>query len=192
MPQPDKVMALDLPAEEAVLDEELSMVWEACRVKLGLLPNVLRSYTLRPEKLKCFLAFYNELMFGESGLSELEREMIAVVVSSVNHCYYCLVSHGATVRTLSDDPELGEMLVMNYRVAELSPRHRTMLDFVWKLAETPARMEEADRQSLRDAGFSDADIWDIAEVTGFYNFTNRLASATDMIPNPEYHGLSRG
>ncbi len=192
MPQPDKIMALEVPAEDEVLDDELRMVWEACRVKLGMVPNVLRAYTLRPEKLKRFLAFYNELMFGESGLSETEREMIAVVVSSVNHCYYCLVAHGAALRTLSGDPELGEMLAMNYRAAELSARHRAMLDFVWKLTESPSRIEDTDRQALRDAGFSDADIWDIAEVAGLYNLTNRLASATDMIPNPEYHKHSRG
>jgi uncharacterized peroxidase-related enzyme len=86
---------------------------------------------------------------------------------------------------------LGEMLVMNYRVAHLSARHRAMLDFAWKLTVTPHLMGEDDRQALRGQGFSDADIFDIADVAGFYNMSNRVASAVDMIPNPEYHQMDR-
>ena len=96
------------------------------------------------------------------------------------------------MREYSGEPELGELMVMNYRVADLSERHRAMLDFAVKLTETPHTIDEADRQALRDAGFSDQDIWDIANVAGFYNMTNRVASAVDMQPNLEYHALHRG
>ncbi len=117
--------------------------------------------------------------------------MIAVVVSSANRCYYCLVAHGQAVRELSGDPQLGEMLVMNYRVVELSARQRAMLDFVWKLTKVPHEIAEADRQALRDAGFSDADIFDICDVAAFFNYTNRMAHGLDMMPNREYHAMSR-
>jgi uncharacterized peroxidase-related enzyme len=127
---------------------------------------------------------------GPSGLSKLEREMIAVVTSSINHCY-CLTAHGAAVRQLSGDPALGELMVMNYRAAELPARQRAMLDFAAKLAEAPDKIVEADRQALRDCGFSDADIWDIAAVASFFNMSNRMAAATDMMPNPEYHRQAR-
>ena len=130
-------------------------------------------------------------MLGESGLSKLEREMIAVAVSSVNRCFYCLVAHGAAVRSLSGDPALGEMLAMNYRAADLDPRRRAMLDFAVKLTERPHEVEEPDRQALREAGFTDRDIWDIAAVAAFFNMSNRMASATDMRPNREYHGQAR-
>ena len=133
----------------------------------------------------------NDLMLGESGLSKLEREMIAVAVSSQNRCYYCLTAHGAAVRYLSGDPVLGEQLVMNYRAARLNKRQRAMLDFAVKLTVEPWTIEEADRERLRRAGFSDRDIWDIAAVAAFYNMTNRLASATDMRPNSQYHGQGR-
>jgi uncharacterized peroxidase-related enzyme len=126
-----------------------------------------------------------------SKLSPLEREMIAVVVSAVNRCYYCLVAHGQAVRKLSGDPELGEMLVMNYRVAKLSKRQRAMLDFAWKLTEMPALIEEPDRDALRASGFSEEEIWDIGETAAFYNFSNRMAFTTDMMPNREYHKLDR-
>jgi len=142
-------------------------------------------------KLSAFVAMYNDLMLAPSGLSKLEREMIAVAVSAHNRCFYCLVSHGAAVRQLSGDPPLGELMVMNYRTARLSERKRAMLDFAVKLTEEPWLIEEEDRARLRRAGFSDRDIWDIAAVAGFFNMTNRVASATDMRPNSVYQGQAR-
>lgn len=190
MPQPDQVMAIPVP-EAPDLDPEMQALFDKCVEKLGFVPNVLRAYSLRPKRLHNFAMLYNELMVGESGLSKLEREMIAVVVSCANHCYYCLVAHGQAVRKLSGDPQLGEMLAFNYRVAPLEPRRRAMLDFAWKLTKEPWTVGEEDRAALREAGFSQADVFDIADTVGFYNMSNRVASAVEMIPNPEYHTLDR-
>ncbi len=190
MPQPDHVTALD-DADESTLPEDLRPYFQKCRDKLGFVPNVLRAWLLRPEKLRSFIKLHDELMLGPSGLSKLEREMIAVVVSSWNRCYYCLVAHGAAVRKLSGDPQLGEMMAFNYRVADLPTRQRAMLDFAIKLTETPHEISGADRDGLSQQEFSDADIFDICEVTGFFNFTNRVAHGVDMMPNPEYHELGR-
>jgi uncharacterized peroxidase-related enzyme len=173
------------------LSESTEAYFDKCREKLGLVPNVLQAYAFDDKKLRAFTDMYNDLMLGASGLSKLEREMIAVAVSSVNHCYYCLTAHGAAVRQLSGDPALGEMMVMNYRAAALSPRQKAMLDFAVKLTETPAKIEEADRATLRTAGFSDRDIWDIASTAAFFNMSNRVAAAVDMRPNPEYHAMAR-
>jgi len=182
--------ALDLPMVDP-LPEQTRQYFDICTEKLGLVPNVLQAYAFDIEKLNAFTALYNDLMLADSGLTKLEREMIAVVVSSINKCFYCLTAHGAAVRELSGDPVLGEMLVMNYRVADLDPRQRAMLDFAAKLTEDCARIEEQDRETLRQAGFSDRDIWDIASVAGFFNMTNRVASASDMRPNNEYHSAHR-
>lgn len=190
MPQPGHIVRMPLPDPEA-LDEDIKTYFAKCQEKLGLVPYVLRAYTGNPAKFRTFTAFYNELMLAESGLSKLEREMIAVVVSSANRCYYCLVAHGQAVRQLSGDPQLGEMMVMNYRVAELNPRHRAMLDYAWKLTTEPHRIGEADRQSLRNAGFADADIFDVTDVAAFFNYTNRMAHGLDMMPNPDYHAMDR-
>jgi len=189
-PAHNDVMALALPADPS-LPGPIRAVFDKCVEKLGFVPNVLRAYTIRPKKFELFRQYNNELMLGESGLSKLEREMIAVVVSCVNHCHYCLVAHGAAVRQLSGDAVLGDQLVTNYRTAVLDARTRAMLDFVWKLARRPAEVDEEDRTRLRAAGFSDADIWDIAEVAGFYSMTNRLASAVEMRPNAEYFNAAR-
>ncbi|MFG1402803.1 peroxidase-related enzyme [Xanthobacter sediminis] len=176
----------------AALDPATDAYFEKCRTKIGFVPNVLQAYAFDLAKLSAFTAMYNDLMLAPSGLSKLEREMIAVAVSSVNRCYYCLTAHGAAVRQLSGDPVLGEQMVMNYRAARLDPRQRAMLDFAVKLTERPHEAEEEDRAALRKAGFSERDIWDIGAVTGFFNMTNRLASATDMRPNTAYHAEARG
>ena len=186
----DRVIALDL-APEGELDERQKAYFAKCQEKLGMVPNVLKAYAFNPVKLQAFADMYNDLMLGDSGLSKLEREMIAVVVSSVNRCFYCLTAHGATVRALSGDPRLGELMVMNWRAAELEPRHLAMLAFAWKLTERPAEIVEEDRQALREAGFSERDIWDIAAVASFFNMSNRMATATDMQPNDEYHDMAR-
>lgn len=186
----DKVTALSIAAE-APLGERLEAYFAKCEEKLGFVPNVLKAYAFSPAKLQAFADMYNDLMLAESGLTRLEREMIGVVVSSANHCHYCLVAHGAAVRQLSGDPALGEVLAANYRAGRLSPRHRAMLDFAWKLTVAPHDMDEPDREALRAQGCSDRDIWDIAAVACFFNMTNRMASAVDMRPNGEYHGMAR-
>ena len=190
MPQPTHVTAL-ADADEATLPEDLRPYFQKCRDKLGFVPNVLRAWLLRPEKLRAFIRTYDELMLAPSGLSKLEREMIAVAVSSWNRCYYCLVAHGAAVRKLSGDPQLGEMLAFNHRVAELPPRHRAMLDFAVLLTEAPHRVGAPERQALRDQGFTDPDIFDIVETAAFFNYTNRVAHGVDMMPNAEYHDMAR-
>jgi uncharacterized peroxidase-related enzyme len=185
----DPITALDLPP--APLTPAMQAYFAKCEEKLGFVPNVLAAYTFDMPKLEAFVAMYNDLMLAPSGLSKLEREMIAVAVSAVNRCYYCLVAHGAAVRALSGDPLLGEQMVMNFRAARLPARQRAMLDFAAKLSEAPWTVEEEDRAALRRAGFSDRDIWDIAAVAGFFNMSNRVASATDMRPNTVYHGQAR-
>lgn len=186
---PEHPIALQLAAAE--LDEPTRAFFQKCMDKIGFVPNVLVAYAHDMAKLAAFSAMYNDLMLAPSGLSKLEREMIAVAVSSVNRCYYCLTAHGAAVRQLSGDPVLGELMVMNYRAARLDGRRRAMLDFAVKLTETPHAVEEADRDALRREGFTDRDVWDIVAVTGFFNMSNRIAAGTDMRPNAEYHRQAR-
>jgi len=185
----DPVIALALPGAE--LSPAMAAYFNKCEEKLGFVPNVLKAYAFDRAKLEAFVAMYNDLMLAPSGLSKLEREMIAVAVSAQNRCYYCLVAHGAAVRQLSGDPILGEWMVTNYRAGRLSERHRAMLDFAVKLTAEPWTVEDADREALRRLGFSERDIWDIAAVAAFFNMSNRLASATDMRPNEVYHAQAR-
>jgi uncharacterized peroxidase-related enzyme len=190
MPQPDHISALGVP-DPATLEEDLRAIWAKCVEKLGFVPNVFSAYSLKPQRLRNFMQMYNEIMLSPPSLSKLEREMVAVVVSSANRCYYCLVAHGAAVRALSGDPELGEMMALNYRVAKLDPRQRAMLDFAWRLTTEPHLVADADRAALAAQGFGPEDIFDLAETVAFFNLSNRMASATDMMPNREYHRSGR-
>lgn len=189
-PKPPTALKLRVPPRSA-LPADLRKYFAVCEEKLGFVPNVLVAYSFDAAKLRAFADMYNDLMLGESRLSRLEREMIAVVVSSHNKCFYCLTAHGQAVRKLSGDPKLGELLVMNYRAARLAKKQRAMLDFAHKMTAEPDKLGEADRKALRKAGFRDRDIWDIAAVAAFFNMSNRLATAVDMRPNDEYHSANR-
>jgi uncharacterized peroxidase-related enzyme len=176
---------LRVPPEEDA-PTEVKALFEKANEKLGFLPNVLRVYALRPRHLELWNTFYDELMRGESTLTKVQREMIAVVVSTVNRCHYCMVSHSAFLRKLTGDPLLVEQLRTNYAYADLEPGERAMLDFAVKLTERSSSCTEADVQVLREAGWSDEDVMDIAEVAAMFNFTNRLASGLGWVPNDEF------
>jgi uncharacterized peroxidase-related enzyme len=184
-----RVTALDLASAE--LTPGVAAYFDKCRDKLGFVPNVLIAYAHDMAKLEAFAAFYNDLMLAPSGLSKLEREMIAVAVSADNRCFYCLTAHGAAVRQISGIPQLGELMAMNWRAAGLPRRQYAMLAFAEKVTFSSAQIEEADRQALREVGFSEREIWDVAAVAAFFNMSNRMASAVDMRPNDEYHAQAR-
>jgi uncharacterized peroxidase-related enzyme len=185
-----RITRLHVPAEDEVPDE-VKELWAKPLEKLGFVPNVLRVFALRPQHLLRWWSYYDELLRGESGLTKAQRELIAVVVSVTNRCHYCIVSHSAALRKLTKDPELVDQLATGYKYAPLEPRERAMLDFAVKLTQAPADCTDADVDALRDAGWTDEDIFDIAQVAAMFNFTNRLASGLDWEPNPEYFSLGR-
>ena len=172
-------------------EDQVKNYLEIVQQKLGFIPNVLAAFAKFPKQFEGFTKLYNALMLGESGLTKLEREMIAVTVSSENHCFYCLVAHGSAVRELSNDPQLGERIAANFRSAELPKKQEELLNFTKKLTKDPSEIGENDRKKLRDVGYTDRDIWDIGAIVGLFNMTNRLASATEMEPNNNYHNLAR-
>ena len=174
-----------------LLDAEMKNYIQVCKDKLGMVPNVILANASDNERLKTFVNFYNRLMLKKGYLTKLEREMIAVVVSSCNKCFYCLIAHGAAVRQLSKNPILGDELMINYRAADLSKREKLMLDFSAKLTEAPSKVTKLDRDLLRKEKFSEEEILEIIEVASFFNMTNRIAIGTDMRPNAEYHNLAR-
>jgi len=185
-------MAINLaPLSREEMPPDLQAYFTKCEEKLGFVPNVLLAHSFDVAKLRGFMDTYNALMLGDSPLTKLQREMIAVVVSSRNRCVYCLVSHGEAVRALSGNPVLGEELAMNYRSVTLSPAERGMLDFAVKLTDTPEAVEESDREALRRAGFAESAIWDIVAVTAFFNMSNRMAIGAEMQANLQYHARSR-
>jgi uncharacterized peroxidase-related enzyme len=164
---------------------------ERARVNVGLVPNVFRCFAWRPERFLKWFNHFRDLMRSSPGLSDGERELIGAVVSYENHCIYCLTAHGATARELIGDPVMVDKALVDYRRAGLTPRQEAMLEYALKITRNSVDCGPADIERLRGVGFSDEDIWDIAEVAAMFNFSNRLANATGMMPNREYHSMAR-
>jgi uncharacterized peroxidase-related enzyme len=172
----------DLPAD---LRERIGDETE----RAGFTPNVFAAFAYAPEQFRAFFAFHDALEAG--ALDREEVEMIVVAVSGRNHCYYCNVAHGALLRLYSKRPTLADELVANYRAADLSARHRAMLDVAVKLTEAPQDVDDEDVERLLEAGFTREEAWDVAAVTAFFNLSNRLATFADMRPNEEFHAMGR-
>ena len=186
-----QVSGLPVPNVEK-LPEDLKKYFSICEEKLGFIPNVLRAFSLIPEKLRSFNSKYNELMLSEDApLSRLEKEMIAVVVSSYNHCVYCITSHSQSVRELSGDSILADILVTNYRAAQLTARQRVILDYAWKMTSIPQEVCKLDREALFEFGFNADEIFEINDVIAYFNYTNRMTHGIGIDPNKEYFSMNR-
>ena len=159
--------------------------------KTGFIPNVFLVLARRPDEFRAFFAYYDALMVREGGLSKAEREMIVVATSAANACPYCVVAHGAVLRIYAKNPILADQLAVNYRHADVTPRQRAMLDFAVKMARRPEEIEEPDVETLRGAGFSDEDIWDVGAIAALFAMSNRLAHLTNLRPNEAFFSLGR-
>ena len=160
--------------------------------KAGFVPNVFLTLARRPAEWRAFFAYHDALMLREdSGLTKGEREMIVTTTSAANHCLYCVVAHGAILRIYEKKPLVADQVATNYRKADISPRQRAMLDFAMKVCLNSHEIEDADFAPLHAHGFSDEDIWDIASITAFFGLSNRIASFSNMLPNPEFYLMGR-
>jgi uncharacterized peroxidase-related enzyme len=177
--------------DEKALPDGLQRLFAAARERLGFVPNVFRVYAYRPERLSAWFTHFRQLHEPTPNLSAADREMIAVVVSSANGCLYCLVAHGAALRTELEDPVLGERISYDWRRAGLDPRRTAICAYAEKLTLRPREVTRADLQSLLDAGLTLEEGWDVAEIAAMYNLTNRMAMATNMLPNAQYSGQAR-
>jgi uncharacterized peroxidase-related enzyme len=177
--------------DEAELPEGLRKLFAKARERLGFVPNVFRVYSYRPERLSAWFAHYRQLHEPTANLSAADREMIAVVVSAANGCLYCLVAHGAALREELGDPVLGERISYDWRRAGLDERRGAICAYAEKLTRDPRAVDGEDLQRLLSAGLTPAEAWDVIEIAAMYNFTNRLAMATNMLPNAEYAAMAR-
>jgi uncharacterized peroxidase-related enzyme len=178
--------------DESDLPERLQGLFAKARERLGFVPNVFRAYSFRPERLSAWFEHYRMLHDPTEHLDAADREMIAVVVSAANRCLYCLVAHGAALREALGDPVLGERIAFDWRRAGLDERRQAICAYAERLTLSPQELGEADLQTLLAAGLTLEEAWDVAEIAAMYNFTNRMAMATNMLPNEEYSSLARG
>lgn len=160
--------------------------------KSGFVPNVFLALARRPAEWRAFFAYHDALMLKETGsLTKGEREMIVTTTSAANHCLYCVVAHGAILRIYEKKPLVADQVAVNHRKADITPRQRAMLDFAMKVCLRSHEIEESDFEALHPHGFDDEDIWDIAAITAFFGLSNRMASFSNMLPNPEFYLMGR-
>jgi uncharacterized peroxidase-related enzyme len=177
--------------DEGELHADLRGLFAKARERLGFVPNVFRVYAFRPQRLSAWFTHFRALHQPTDGLTSADREMIAVVVSSANGCLYCLVAHGAALREALADPVLGERISYDWRRAGLDPRREAICAYAEKLTLRPRELTRADLDSLLVVGLTLEEAWDVAEIAAMYNLTNRMAMATNMLPNAEYSGQAR-
>jgi len=163
----------------------------AVQEKAGFVPNVFLLLARRPEEFRAFVAYHDALMEKREGLTIAEREMIVVAISTAQACLYCVVAHGAILRVRAKDPLIADLIATNYRKAGLPPRQRAMLDYAMKVATTSYLVSDEDHEALAAAGFTEDEAWDIGAIAAFFSMSNRLANATDLRPNPEFHSIGR-
>jgi uncharacterized peroxidase-related enzyme len=159
--------------------------------KSGFVPNVFLVLARRPEEFRAFFAYHDALMEKEGGLTKGEREMVVVATSGLNQCLYCVVAHGALLRIRERNPLLADQVATNYRIAEITPRQKAMLDFAAKVSLRAHEIGDADIEDLGRHGFSAEDIWDIGAIAAFFSLSNRIAGLTSMRPNEEFYLLGR-
>lgn len=176
----------------AALPDDIRARILAVQERSGFIPNVFLMLAHRPAEFRAFMAYHDALMDKDEGLSKAEREMIVVAVSSRNQCQYCVVAHGAILRIRAKNPLLADQIAANWRKADLTKRQKAMLDFALKVTERANEVGEDDHAALREAGFDDAAIWDIAAIAAFFGMSNRLANVAELRPNDEFYAMGRG
>ena len=151
----------------------------------GKVSNILKIQSLNPDSMKEHLDLYMSIMFSKSGLKRDEREMIAVVVSSLNVCEYCINHHAEALNHYWKDDEKIQKLIKDFRHLDLSGKQKTMLEYSEKLTLTPSEVNEEDISNLREVGFTDENILNINLIVSYFNFVNRIALGLGVEFNEE-------
>ena len=185
-----RISFLPVPDRDDV-PEGVSRLWDKSQEAFGFVPNVFRAQAVNGEQFQAWWNYFNLLVNKEGHLSNADRELLAVVVSSVNRCDYCAVSHGAALRTFTSDAVTADLVAVNWRQAGLGVREEAMAAYAERLTLHPADVVESDLQPLRDVGLDDHEIVELVQVVGMFNLTNRVSTALGLVPNPEYHSIGR-
>jgi len=173
------------------LPEDIRARIVAVHEKAGFIPNVFLAWAHRPDEFRAFFAYHDALLEKPGGLTKAEREMIVVATSSLNHCHYCVIAHGAILRIRAKQPLVADQVAVNYLNAELTPRQRTMLDFAVKVAERSHEVSDQDFATLRSSGMTDDEIWDIGAIAALFALSNRMANLMALQPNAEFFVMGR-
>ena len=174
------------------LPQDIQQKIQEVQEKAGFVPNVFLALARRPAEWRAFFAYHDALLLREgSNLTKGEKEMIITTTSAANPCLYCVVAHGAILRIYEKKPLVADQVAINYRKADITPRQRAILDFAMKVCLHSDQIDDSDFAALHAHGLDDEDAWDIAAITAFFGLSNRMASFSGMMPNPEFYLMGR-
>lgn len=156
-------------------DKKLADIYATLIAQRGKVSNILKAHSLNPEALSKHLDLYMTLMFGKSGLSRAEREAVAVVVSAINDCQYCVNHHAEALKRYVSDEQALEMLKNGDGLETLEPRLSNIVRHAEKLTTAPGAMTESDLAELGAVGLNDKDVLDLTLIIAYFNFVNRIA-----------------
>ena len=192
----EQLSYLQKPVPEDMTDKQYELFnkfVETMRKDWGFINNLFKVLPLNASQYEGFLHFKTSLFDPETcHLSNADKEMIALVVSSTNGCAYCLTTHSDALRGLTGDPEWVDHLTYNYRTAKLTKKQRALCDYAYFVTAYPREVDTAQVDKLRKAGFNDHEILEAAFVAGFFNYTNRWVSTIDPKPNSGHFNHNRG
>lgn len=161
--------------EEADADADLQSVYRAVQGSRGKLSNILKVHSLNPKAMQSHMDLYMAIMFDSSGIKRADRELIAVVVSAVNNCAYCIRHHAEALMFYWKDRTKVDQAARDFRALDLPEKTRAMLEYAETLSRSPDNVQEAAIEKLRTFGFNDEQILSVALITAYFNFVNRIA-----------------
>lgn len=173
---------------------KLKKLFEEVMSSDGHIDHILQIHSLRPRTLTAHLAIYKASLHSRPNeLSPQERELVAICVSTLNGCEYCVDHHSAGLGRHIDDQdlakELGKASVGESSSVELSAREKAFCLYAYKLTLTPQDMVEGDVSELREAGLSDEGILDLNQIVAYFAYANRTVNGLGVEVEGELLGL---
>ncbi len=191
----EKLSHLEKPSRADVPDEHMKIYEEnvaSMEKNWGFINNLFKVLPLNSSQYMGFLHFKASLFTPETCyLSNADKEMIGLVVSSTNGCNYCLTTHSDYLRGMTNDPVWVDQLTYNYRAAKLTEKQRALCDYAYFVTAYPREITTEQVDKLREAGFNDHEILEAAYVAGFFNYTNRWVSTIEPLANPGHYSHNR-
>ncbi|MEQ9403284.1 MAG: peroxidase-related enzyme [Cyclobacteriaceae bacterium] len=154
---------------------QLKEIYDGLIKSRGKIAEVHKIQSLNPASIVNHMDLYMTIMFGQSPLKRVHREMMAVIVSISNKCEYCQVHHLEAVQNFWKDEQKLEQLQKDFESAELNDKEKALCRYAKELTESPEKSEDAGLvKPLKQAGISDREILDATLVIAYFNFVNRI------------------
>ena len=169
----------------------IAEMWAESEARLGYVREFLK-LPIEGDRLALFQGYVNRLMRGDDCLlSGQERELVALVVSLENRCEACIITHAGALVAHGMAKRTVDVLLCNWRRAELTARERALSQYASDLTVQPQKAEEANLEGLRAAGITEEEILETVQIVAIFNATNRLNAGIGVKVDDGAHDVFR-